>query len=113
MKNLGEAAYIIGMKIYRDRSKRLFGLSQSTCIDTMLKQFSMENFKKDDLPIDQKKNFSKEDYPTTPQERERMSRVSYTSTVDFIIYAMICMRLDMVYSLEVVSRYQSNPRKNH
>ena len=27
MKNLGEASYILGMKIYMDRSKRKFGLS--------------------------------------------------------------------------------------
>ena len=27
MKNLGEASYILEMKIYRDRSKRLLGLS--------------------------------------------------------------------------------------
>ena len=43
MKDLGEASYILGMRIYRDRSKRLLGLSQSTYIDTMLKKFSMEN----------------------------------------------------------------------
>ena len=30
MKDLGEAAYILGIKIYRDRSRRLLGLSQST-----------------------------------------------------------------------------------
>ena len=30
MKDLGEAAYILGIKIYRDRSKRLIGLSQDT-----------------------------------------------------------------------------------
>jgi hypothetical protein len=28
MKDLGEAAYILGIKIYRDRSKRLIGLIQ-------------------------------------------------------------------------------------
>lgn len=33
MKNLGEAAYILGIKIYSDRSKRLIGLSQSTYLD--------------------------------------------------------------------------------
>ena len=27
MKDLGEAAYILGIKIYRDRSRRLIGLS--------------------------------------------------------------------------------------
>ena len=34
MKNLREVAYILGMKIYRDRSKRLLGLFQSTYIDS-------------------------------------------------------------------------------
>ena len=33
MKDLGEAAYIWGIKIYRDRSRRLIGLSQSTYLD--------------------------------------------------------------------------------
>ena len=30
MKDLGEVAYILGIKIYRDRSRRLIGLSRST-----------------------------------------------------------------------------------
>ena len=51
MKDLREAAYILGMKIYRDRSKMLIGLSQSMYIDTILKWFSMKNFKKDYLSI--------------------------------------------------------------
>ena len=51
MKDLKEAAYILGMKIYRDRSKRLLELSQSTYIDTILKWFSIENFKKSYLSI--------------------------------------------------------------
>ena len=46
MKDLGEAAYILGVKIYRDRSRRLLGLSQSTYIDKVLKRFSMEESKK-------------------------------------------------------------------
>ena len=41
MKDLGEAAYILGIKIYRDRSQRLLGLSQSGYIDKVLKRFSM------------------------------------------------------------------------
>ncbi|GKB21018.1 retrotransposon protein, putative, ty1-copia subclass, partial [Tanacetum coccineum] len=46
MKDLGEAAYILRIKIYRDRSKRLIGLSQSTYIDKILKKFNMHNSKK-------------------------------------------------------------------
>ena len=37
MKYLGEAAYILGIKIYRDRSRRLIRLSMSTYLDKILK----------------------------------------------------------------------------
>ena len=46
MKDLGEAMYILGIKIYRDRSRRLLGLSQSTYIDKVLKRFNMSEGKK-------------------------------------------------------------------
>ena len=63
MKDLEEASYILGMRIYTDRSKRLLGLSQSMYIDTMLKRFSMENSKKGYLPIGHGISLSKRDYP--------------------------------------------------
>jgi hypothetical protein len=37
MKDLGQAAYILGIKIFRDRSNRLIGLSQDAYIDKILK----------------------------------------------------------------------------
>ena len=82
-------------------------------IDTMLKRFSMENFKKGDLSIGQKISLLKSDCPTTPQERERMNKILYASTVKFIMYATIYTQLDVAYSLGVVSRYQSDPGENH
>ena len=42
MKDLGEADYILSIKIYRDRSRRLIGLSQSTYLDKVLKKFKMD-----------------------------------------------------------------------
>ena len=51
MKDLGEAVYILGIKIYRDRSRRLLGLSKSTYIDKVLKQFNMSEAKKGFLPL--------------------------------------------------------------
>ena len=51
MKDLGEAVYILGIKIYRDRSRRPLGLSQSTYIDEVLKRFNMSEAKKGFLPL--------------------------------------------------------------
>jgi hypothetical protein len=46
MKDLGEAAYILGKKIYRDRSKRLIRLSQDAYINKVLNWFNMQDSKK-------------------------------------------------------------------
>ncbi|KAK9008904.1 hypothetical protein V6N11_080381 [Hibiscus sabdariffa] len=67
MKDLGEATYILGVKIYRERSRRLLGLSQSTYIDKVLKRFSMEESKRGFLPMRHGISLSKEMFPSTPQ----------------------------------------------
>ncbi|GJV62867.1 retrotransposon protein, putative, ty1-copia subclass [Tanacetum coccineum] len=43
MKDLEEAAYILGIEIYKDRSRQLIGLRQSAYIEKILKRFHMEN----------------------------------------------------------------------
>ena len=49
-EDLGKTAYILGIKIYRDRSRRLIRLSQSTYLDMILKEFKMDQSKKEFLP---------------------------------------------------------------
>ncbi|KAK8634151.1 hypothetical protein V6N13_014980 [Hibiscus sabdariffa] len=113
MKDLGEAAYILGVKIYRDRSRRILGLSQSTYIDKVLKRFNMEASKKGFLPMTHGISLSKEMCPSTSQERERMSQIPYASAIGSIMYAMICTRPDLSYALSMTSRYQANPGEGH
>ena len=42
-----------------------------------------------------------------------MRRVPYTSTVGILMYAMVCTRLDIAYAVGVVSRFLSNPGRQH
>ncbi|KAK8680627.1 hypothetical protein V6N13_109567 [Hibiscus sabdariffa] len=113
MKDLGEATYILGVKIYRDRSRRLLGLSQNTYIDKVLKRFSMEESKRGFLPMRHGISLSKEMCPSTPQESERMIQIPYASAIGSIMYAMICTRPDLSYTLSMTSRYQANPGEGH
>jgi hypothetical protein len=41
MKDLGEASYVLGIKLLRDRYNRMIGLSQAAYIDKVLARFSM------------------------------------------------------------------------
>ena len=39
MKDLGEAIYILGIKLIQDHNNRMLGLSQATYIDAVLTHF--------------------------------------------------------------------------
>ncbi|GKB88777.1 putative retrotransposon protein [Tanacetum coccineum] len=59
MKDLGEVAYILRIKIIRDKSKRLIALSQSAYLEKILKKFRMENSKKGYTPMIEKPDYRK------------------------------------------------------
>ncbi|KAL9230892.1 hypothetical protein vseg_006185 [Gypsophila vaccaria] len=113
MKDLGEAQRILGIRIYRDRLRRMLALSQEDYIDKILDRFSMTNSKRGYLPAVHGVNLSKTQSPKTPEETERMSRISYTSAIGSIMYAMMCTRPDVAYALSMVSRYQGNLGESH
>ncbi|GJW58924.1 retrotransposon protein, putative, ty1-copia subclass [Tanacetum coccineum] len=109
MKDLGEAAYILGIKIYRDRSKRLIGLCQSAYIEKILKRYYMENSKRGTIPMQEKLKFSKSQGASTPAEIQRMQNIPYASAVGSIMYAVRCTRPDVAFAQNITSRFQQNP----
>jgi hypothetical protein len=113
MKDLGEAAYILGKKIYIDRSKRLIRLSQDKYIDKILNRFNMQDSKKGFLPMSHAITLSKKQCPLEPDEQERMTAILYASSIGSIMYAMLCTHPDVFYALSATSRYQSNYGEAH
>ena len=113
MKDLCEASYILGMKIYRDRSQRLLGLSQSGYIDKELKRFSMQDSKRGFLQMSHGIKLSKSQCPIMKDERERMDKIPYAYAIGCIIYAMIFTRPNVSYALIMTSRFQSDPSECH
>nr|GEV72306.1 retrotransposon protein, putative, Ty1-copia subclass [Tanacetum cinerariifolium] len=113
MKDLDEAAYILGIKIYRDRSRRLIGLCQSAYIEKILKRYYMENSKRGSIPMQEKLRLSKLQGASAPAELKRMQNVPYASAVGFIMYDVRCTCPDVVFAQNVTSRFQQNPDDLH
>ena len=44
MEDMGDASYVIGIKIHRDRSRGVLGLSQKTYINKVLERFWMKDY---------------------------------------------------------------------
>nr|GEZ45129.1 retrotransposon protein, putative, Ty1-copia subclass [Tanacetum cinerariifolium] len=113
MKDLGEAAYILGIKIYGDRSKRLISLCQSAYIEKILKRYCMKNSKRGSIPMQEKLKLSKSQGASTPAEMKRMQNVPYASVVGSIMYAVRCTRPDVAFAQNITSRFQQNPGDIH
>ena len=77
MKDMGEANYVLGVKIFRDCSRKLLGLSRETYIKMILERFCMRNSKPIDTPIEKGHTLSLEDCPKLEKEKREMARVPY------------------------------------
>ena len=73
----------------------------------------MEVSKKCYLSISYGIHLSKKMCLKTPEERKRMNEIFYASTVGSIMYAMLCTKPDVAYSLGIASRFQADPKKDH
>ena len=113
MKDLGEASYILNIKIYRDRSKKMLGLSQSRYIDLILKRFNIKASKRVYRPVSHGIHLFKKTDLKRPEERKKMNEIPYASVVGSIMYAMLYTRLDVAYALGVASRFQADLGENH
>ena len=51
--------------------------------------------------------------PSDDKEKEEMSGIPYASTVGSLMYAMVCTRPEIAYSVGVVSRFLANLGKQH
>ena len=72
MKDLGEAAYVLGIKIYKDRSR-----------------FRIDQGKKGFLSVLKGKPLSVTQCPAMAKDIEEMSNIPYASAIGSIMYAML------------------------
>ena len=58
MKDLGDASFVLGIQIHRDRSRGILGLSQKSYIEKILKRFGMHDCKPSDTHVAKGDKFS-------------------------------------------------------
>ncbi|KAK2993630.1 hypothetical protein RJ640_013174, partial [Escallonia rubra] len=113
MKDLGEASYVIGIEIHRDKSRGILELSQRAYIDKVLKMFNMQNCAPTVAPVVKGDKFSLLQCPRNQLEQDKMERIPYASAVGSLMYAQVCTRPDIAYAVGMLGRYQINPGLGH
>jgi hypothetical protein len=113
MKDLGAVKQILGMSITRDRAAGTLKLSQEKYIKKVLEKFNMAEAKAVCMPLGVQFKLNKEQCPKVEDERLEMDKIPYASAVGSLMYAMVSTRPDIAHAVGVVSRFMSNPGREH
>ena len=113
MKDMEAAKQILGIRIMRDKKEKKLWLSQEHYVKRVLQRFQMENAKAVSTPLATHFKLSAKQSPSNEAEKLDMERVPYASAVGSLMYAMVCTRLDIAHAVGTVSRFLSNPGREH
>ncbi|KAM1000142.1 hypothetical protein ACFX2A_006927 [Malus domestica] len=105
MKDMGNASFVLGIEIVRNRSKKLLGLSQKSYIEKVLQN--------GEVPMGKGDRLNKSQCPKNELEKHGMSTKPYASLVGSLMYAQVCTRPDLAFAISVLGRYQANPGEQH
>eukprot|EP00253_Pinus_taeda_P019115 PITA_19115 len=103
IKDLGPAQQMLGMWIMLDRKNKTLWLSQEKYIKKVLDRLNMKVAKLVGTPLVAHFKLSIELCPSDDKEKEEMSKIPYASVVGSLMFAMVCTRLDIAYSVGVVN----------
>jgi hypothetical protein len=104
MKDLGDASYVLGIEIYRDRTRSVLGLSQRAYIDKMLKRYNMHNCSTQPTPVVKGAKFGTFKGPRNQLEIDQMK---------LIPYAQVCTHPNLAFVIGLLSKFHSNPGYKH
>jgi hypothetical protein len=113
MKDLGEASFILGIEIHRNRSKRVLGLSQNAYIEKVLKKFSMHKCSTSPPSIVKGNRYGDFQCPRNQYELDQMKVVLYASAVGSLQYTQVCTHPNLAFVTGLLGIFQSNPGIEH
>ena len=113
MSDLGELAWILGIRVERDRAARTISLSQAAYIDSLVKRFQLVDAPPLSTPIDPNALLTKSQSPSTPRQFDDMRNVPYREAVGSLMYAAVGTRPDITFTVTALSQYLQNPGRPH
>ncbi|KAL0336659.1 UNVERIFIED_CONTAM: Retrovirus-related Pol polyprotein from transposon TNT 1-94 [Sesamum radiatum] len=104
MKDMGLADVILGIKI--SKTSDGLALSQSHYVETILKKFKAYESPPAKTPVDLNLHLAK-------NKDEPECQIEYSRIIGSLMYIMNCTRPDIAYAVNKLSRFTSNPSKDH
>ena len=113
VKNLGLAKFCLGIHITQQPDKKLILLSQKEYISQLLKRFNMADAKPAITPMEVNLKLVKRSSPIEDQGEDGARAEPYREAVGCLIHLSQITRPDICHAVGVVSKFSSNPSREH
>ena len=110
---MGEAHWLLGIKIERDRDRKTISLSQEAYVNDILRRFNFDELKPASTPMDPTLALSTSQAPQTTAEMTAMRHVPYREAIGSLMYAAMATRPDIAFAVTLLSRFSLNPGPTH
>lgn len=107
-RDLGEAAYFLGITITRDRPNHEIKISKERMTLDLVQQFGVAEAKMRHTPLSTGMQLSQDS-----GEELDMERYPYGSLIGGMLYLSVCTRPDIAHAVGVLSKYMAKPRTTH
>ena len=109
--DIGPATYFVGMRIIRNRAKRSITLIQDAYINKILKKYRITHMKLVATPM--AAGALNLIVSNTTYQATKADIKEYQSKIGSATYLAIQTKADIMYTCSVLSRFLSNPLKDH
>jgi hypothetical protein len=113
LTDLGPISWLLGLAITRNRAMRTLSLSQHSYIDTLLRRFNLDDCKTLAQPLDLHVQLSRDQCPTTVEERAAMKAVPYREAVGALNWVAVGTRPDIAFAVSQLAQFMENPGRVH
>lgn len=105
LSDVDAARFVVGIHILRHPETRTVSLSQTALIDRIVEKFNLVDAAPISSPMDPGLKLSRDQCPSTPEERAAMVNVPYRALVGSLNYVAVGTRPDISYAVQQLAQF--------
>jgi hypothetical protein len=109
VRDLGEAAYFLGMRLVRDRGSRTLKLTQQRLATELVARYGLGEAKAKSTPMSSSVKLTKASQGSSLDTEQ----FGYSELVGSLLYLSVCTRPDIAQAVGALARYMSAPGVEH
>jgi hypothetical protein len=111
-EDLGEASFLLGIDIRRDRAARTISIGQASYVASILERHGMSDCTPVNTPMQHDHKAALVKPPADHKATDNDIR-DYQAIVGGVMFAMICTRPDIAFAANTLAQFASNPAPSH